>query len=402
MSYPSKRTPSGVSQYEVQPADENMIIQSGNARPSLTSILPDLGTVSNGFTVGFTMNEGIPHTIIIRDKRPENIALPFVHKGYSGYVKSLSLPAENEVVWLTIDEVGNWRITGGTAHSSIPYLSPQIVETGERVAYGHKVPYLDENAQFSGSYLGWVTEGPSPVIGAPNVQICGTTRPGECGPPTAGEKVGVRIQWNAETGNPKVATAEYVIESRDSRETVAQRLASLIVAQAELVQAGFFTYAIPGSNRLNIQWMTNTTGPVVVAPINSAHVSVIVPFVSEAADSFFFQLGRTYGRVAKVGDMLMSFDWTGPDGKKPQHGFHWGQIAVQIMDPDPAHPKARMYFTSRVRPSSGEPMGAFYTEDGGIVLYGANESEPDGGSMGPGTINLPLDGGIYINGQRKL
>jgi hypothetical protein len=47
-------------------------------------------------------------------------------------------------------------------------------------------------------------------------------------------------------------------------------------------------------------------------------------------------------------------------------------------------------------------MGTFYTEDGGIVLYGANESEPDGGSMGPGTINLPLDGGIYINGQRKL
>src|ERR671938_508892 len=98
MSFPSKDP--GVSPYQVQRADENMIIKSGKAKPSQISILPDLGTVSNGFTVGFTMNEGIPHTIVVKDERPENIALPFVHKGYGGYVKSMSLPAENEVVWL--------------------------------------------------------------------------------------------------------------------------------------------------------------------------------------------------------------------------------------------------------------------------------------------------------------
>ena len=104
MSYPSISP--NTSTYQVQATDEDKIVKSGAAPSSLTSTLPNLGPVSNGFTVGFAMNSGIPHTITIAPGRNENIAL------YGSYVKSLSLRAENELVLLTIDEVGNWRVTG--------------------------------------------------------------------------------------------------------------------------------------------------------------------------------------------------------------------------------------------------------------------------------------------------
>lgn len=391
MSFPSVSPLTAI--YAVSASDENKIIKSGAAAGTeLTSILPNLGTVSNGFTVGFAMNTGIRHTIVIAEGRNEKIAVS------SEYVKRLSLRSENEVVFLTVDDVGNWRITGGTAYPSIPFRVPPIVETGEGVIQGHHVPFLDENVNFGGTYLGWVNSGPSPVHGAPNVEIAGPSTP------PVGETVGIRIEWN---GGASADTANYRIQSGDDLEQVARGLAADIVARPAIVNAGFFTYAIPGSNRLNLQWLTTTPGPVVLTPQNSANVTVRIPFSSEATDFIVFQLGRTYERAAMNGDALIGFDWTGPR-QSPQLSTHWGQIAVQIVDagngPD-QEPKARMYFTSRVHPETGEPLGTFYIERGGIVLYDGNKLKPEpakGGSMGPGTINLPAGGGIYIDGVKQI
>ena len=116
MSFPSV-SPSQTL-YNVWPTDENKIIksgQSGAGKAGLTSVLPDLGTVSNGFTVGFAMERGEPHNIVIRDGRNENIAAVFEDElGGDWYVKGIVIRRENQVVFLTIDEVGNWRVTGGS------------------------------------------------------------------------------------------------------------------------------------------------------------------------------------------------------------------------------------------------------------------------------------------------
>jgi hypothetical protein len=79
------------------------------------------------------------------------------------YAKTLTLSAENEVVFLTIDEVGNWRITGGTAYSSIPFRAPLLVETGEGVAAGHHVPFLwtDDLRSVMPAVAGSSTAGPA-------------------------------------------------------------------------------------------------------------------------------------------------------------------------------------------------------------------------------------------------
>lgn len=360
---------------------------SGNSGSGLISTLPNLGEVTNGFTVGFTMNRNLPHTIVIASGRTENIAVT------GGYTKQLTLASENDMVFLTIDEVGNWRITGGTAYPSIPFQPPQLVETGETVVAGRKVPYLSENAEFGGTYHGWVTQATSPVVGAPNIEIVGVV------PPVPGERVGVEIKWN---GGAAVARPTYVVQRGDGLEAVAKGLADSVVAIAQVKDAGFFTYAIPGSNRLNLQWLVITPGPVVLTPINSANLSVRIPYVSDATDFLVYQLGRTYGREARAGDALKAFDWTGPDSRSPALTTHWGQIAVQIMDPRISSPRCRMYFTSRVRAGSGEPVGTFYIENGGIVMYDAqpDPQEAKGGSMGPGTINLPASGGIYVDGEK--
>lgn len=121
MSFPSV-SPSQTL-YNVSPTDENRIIksgQSGAGKAGLTSVLPDLGTVTNGFTVGFAMERGEPHRIVIRSGRSENIAIvnetvdPRTSPFNVWYVKEFGLDFENQVVFLTIDEVGNWRVTGGS------------------------------------------------------------------------------------------------------------------------------------------------------------------------------------------------------------------------------------------------------------------------------------------------
>lgn len=108
MTYPSISPTTAV--YHVVPSDEHKIIKSGSGPGLLHSILPYLGMVQNGFTVGFARTRGMPHTITTLTFRPENIAV------CGGYWKNLTLQFENEVVLLTIDEVGNWRITGGSRY----------------------------------------------------------------------------------------------------------------------------------------------------------------------------------------------------------------------------------------------------------------------------------------------
>lgn len=118
MSLPSISPTTSV--YQVQPTDENKIIKSGQSPSGLTSVLPNLGTVSNGFTVGFTVDRAKSHEIVIRAGRNENIAFPSQADPRSEahtptyYVKRLFLDYENQVVLLTIDDAGNWRVTGGT------------------------------------------------------------------------------------------------------------------------------------------------------------------------------------------------------------------------------------------------------------------------------------------------
>jgi hypothetical protein len=161
--------------------------------------------------------------------------------------------------------------------------------------------FSDENAQFSGAYLGWVTQGDSPVLGAPNIEIVVPTGV------IQEEVIGIRIQWD---GDQSVETPTCAVHPGDNPEKIAQRLAAAVVAIAKVVQAGFFTYAIPGSDRLNLQWLTTTTGPVRLTPLNGVSVRVDIRVVSEATDYLACQPWTGPNGSSRV--MLPMWPW--PDG----------------------------------------------------------------------------------------